>query len=218
MGRQIDTRTGAALIAELEEFSAFSVEIQHYIRRSLDVASRRPDPIERWGAQPGRGRGYPCPGRSLPPHRWQSGRMCPRRLATSMQPASMCRCCSCHASTCLAVFCPGSIAMNFLYERLLGAAISSLAGEQLRRRCGDAGHGPSPQHDAPGCRRARHPQQTTHREKPTFYPEWIGDEVIEISGLSRSFGRLARMRVVNLLMKSEAGLEQLVRDLGAGPS
>ena len=40
--------SGAMLISEMKEFAGFSKATQRYIRRSLDVAYGRRDPIECW--------------------------------------------------------------------------------------------------------------------------------------------------------------------------
>ena len=40
--------SGAMLISEMKEFASFSKATQRYIRRSLDVAYGRRDPIECW--------------------------------------------------------------------------------------------------------------------------------------------------------------------------
>lgn len=39
---------GALLISEMKEFASFPKSVQRYIRRSLDVAYRRTDPIATW--------------------------------------------------------------------------------------------------------------------------------------------------------------------------
>ena len=48
MTKQIDIPTGKLLLAELQEFGTFSAEAQRYIRRSLDIAFGRGDPLARW--------------------------------------------------------------------------------------------------------------------------------------------------------------------------
>lgn len=48
MTQQIEIPIGAAVLAELEEFGGFLGETQRYIRRSLDIALARSDPVARW--------------------------------------------------------------------------------------------------------------------------------------------------------------------------
>src|SRR5881392_1076579 len=45
--------SGAMLISEMKEFASFSKATQRYIRRSLDVAYGRRDPIECWARDEG---------------------------------------------------------------------------------------------------------------------------------------------------------------------
>ena len=47
--------SGAMLITEMKEFASFSKATQRYIRRSLDVAYGRRDPIECWARDEGEG-------------------------------------------------------------------------------------------------------------------------------------------------------------------
>ena len=44
---------GAMLISEMKEFASFAKATQRYIRRSLDVAYGRRDPIECWARDEG---------------------------------------------------------------------------------------------------------------------------------------------------------------------
>ena len=46
--RASQPNAGALLIAEMKEFAGFDKATQRYIRRSLDVAYGRSDPIETW--------------------------------------------------------------------------------------------------------------------------------------------------------------------------
>src|SRR5438045_8961060 len=48
--------SGAMLIAEMKEFAGFAKATQRYIRRSLDVAYGRRDPIEGWARDEGEAR------------------------------------------------------------------------------------------------------------------------------------------------------------------
>jgi hypothetical protein len=48
MTMQIEIPAGTALLAELQEFANFSAEEQYYIRRSLEVAFGKGDPVARW--------------------------------------------------------------------------------------------------------------------------------------------------------------------------
>ena len=46
--------SGAMLISEMKEFASFPKATQRYIRRSIDVAYSRRDPIECWARDEGR--------------------------------------------------------------------------------------------------------------------------------------------------------------------
>ena len=48
MGTQTRPADGALTLIEMKEFASFSAATQRYIRRSLDVAYGRSDPIETW--------------------------------------------------------------------------------------------------------------------------------------------------------------------------
>jgi hypothetical protein len=53
--------SGAMLISEMKEFAGFPKATQRYIRRSLDVAYGRRDPIECWARDEGEGGVDPRP-------------------------------------------------------------------------------------------------------------------------------------------------------------
>ncbi|MEO6359343.1 MAG: hypothetical protein ABIO43_02055 [Sphingomicrobium sp.] len=53
MTRTSQPASGAMLISEMKEFAGFSKATQRYIRRSLDVAYGRRDPIECWSRDEG---------------------------------------------------------------------------------------------------------------------------------------------------------------------
>ena len=49
MGQHAKPTDGAIALAELREFASFPAATQRYIRRSLDVALHRRDPMRTWG-------------------------------------------------------------------------------------------------------------------------------------------------------------------------
>ena len=48
MTKQIESSHGVAIFTEIGEFAGFSIESQHYIRRSIDIASGDAQAIVRW--------------------------------------------------------------------------------------------------------------------------------------------------------------------------
>ena len=55
--------SGAMLISEMKEFASFPKATQRYIRRSLDVAYSRRDPLECWARDEGEGASIRAQGR-----------------------------------------------------------------------------------------------------------------------------------------------------------
>ena len=64
---------GALLISEMKEFASFPKATQRYIRRSLDVAYGRSDPLETWARDEIEAAAISCPGPLL-----QAARSSPR--------------------------------------------------------------------------------------------------------------------------------------------
>ena len=122
--------SGAMLISEMKEFAGFPKATQRYIRRSLDVAYGRRDPIECWARDEGRGRIDPRPGPPL-----QAARPSAPSGSRRQRPRHD-RAVHRHADHAVGVrpwariACQNFAAYRFLYERLIGAA----RGRGCRRR------------------------------------------------------------------------------------
>ena len=114
--------SGAMLISEMKEFAGFPKATQRYIRRSLDVAYGRRDPIECWARDEGEAASIRAQAPALQAARPSapagSRRQRPRHDRAVHRHADH----RCPRSTSARTACRTSPSYRFLYERLIGAS------------------------------------------------------------------------------------------------
>ena len=147
--------SGAMLISEMKEFAGFSKATQRYIRRSLDVAYGRRDPIECWARDEGEAASIRAQARlykQLDHLRLQV----PDDSGLDMIEPFVGMLITISAFDLGQDRLPNFAAYRFLYERLIGAASRPVAAERLLRRRGPAAPSPrSPPRPAPVDQRKR---------------------------------------------------------------
>src|ERR1044072_2010373 len=174
--------SGAMLISEMKEFASFAKATQRYIRRSLDVAYGRPDPIEAWARDEGEAASIRAQSRlykQLDHLRLQV----PDDSGLDMIEPFVGMLVTLSAFDLGQDRLPNFAAYRFLYERLIGASSRPWLPAAF---CAAAAlptlpPAPAPPPPPPARRRARprSPRETPapapggSTGEPVFWPEWV---------------------------------------------